>query len=87
MLPTRITKVIAMLEREEEAVKMMAISRSHRLGRLLNLQAPDFIIAIELRMVMEAVEALFRHHEYDPFEDDRVMTKEVEGDSKTTGGR
>ena len=71
MLP-RLRKVIALLERDEENLRMLGRMRAMRLGRLIDLQAPDYVIAVETLMVMEVVEALFKKHKYDPNSDDRV---------------
>lgn len=73
MIPTDPNRVMSLLERNEEGVRAMAITRANRLGRLIDLDAPDFVIARELRMVMEALEALFRKHDYNPTTDERVI--------------
>jgi DNA-directed RNA polymerase beta' subunit len=62
-----------LLEHDEDDIRTMAEMRAKRLARLIELEAPDFIIANELLMTMEAIEAIFRKHDFDPFEDERVF--------------
>jgi DNA-directed RNA polymerase beta' subunit len=71
-MPNRTTKIIALMERDPINVRELAISRAARLSNLIRLSAPDFIIASELRMLTEAIEAMFRQREYNPHEDERI---------------
>ena len=75
MITRRSAKVLSIMERGEDAARAMVVSRANRLGRLASLDAPDFIVALELRMLEEALEALFRVREYDPTTDDRLTTQ------------
>jgi DNA-directed RNA polymerase beta' subunit len=66
-------KMSTSLERRSEVeIKFSAVSRATRLGRLIDLDAPGFIIANELKMVNEAITALFQKRNYDPEKDERV---------------
>jgi hypothetical protein len=72
-MKTRSRNILMLIERHEDDLRIIGAMRARRLARLIELEAPDFIVANELIMAMEVIEAIFRKHDFNPHEDDRVF--------------
>jgi len=57
-ISTRQEKIDMYKAEPVEDTRKRAAMRASRLGRLIDLHAPDFIVELELRMFAEAFEAL-----------------------------
>ncbi len=72
MVNDKAARMKRMMERTDDQVLYLSIQRASRLSNLIELNAPNFIIARELTMVNDAVEALFRKRGYVPGDDPRA---------------